>query len=201
MTRRRDIALAGHTGDITAARAALGDVDPSIRETAVGALHRLHALSDTELVALMDPGHEPDASVRRRAVEVAAQYPNVSPEHALRDPDWSVVEMACWTVGEHESANDTTLHRLIELAGSHSEPLVRESAVAALGAVGDPRGLPAIVAATHDKPAVRRRAAVALAPFDTPEAEDALRRLLDDRDWQTRQIAEDLLDERPGSLS
>ena len=43
----------------------------------------------------------------------------------------------------------------------------------------------------------QRVTAVALAPFDTEEAEDALRVLLADRDWQTRQIAEDLLDARP----
>ncbi len=198
---RRDIAIAGHTGDVRTVRAALSDPDPTVRETAIGALHRLIALEASELAALTDPDHEPNPSVRRRAVEVAAQYPSVPLLRALHDEDWSVVEMACWSVGEHETADDATLHRLIDLAASHDEALVRESAVAALGAVGDERGIAAIVAATHDKPAVRRRAAVALAPFDTPEAEDALRRLLADRDWQTRQIAEDLLDERPGSLS
>jgi HEAT repeat protein len=71
--------------------------------------------------------------------------------------------------------------------------LCRESAVAALGAIGDPTGLPAILAALDDKPAVRRRAAVALAAFTGPSVEAALRRCLDDRDWQVRQVAEDLL--------
>jgi HEAT repeat protein len=40
---------------------------------------------------------------------------------------------------------------------------------------------------------VRRRAAVALAAFAGPSVEAALRRCLDDRDWQVRQVAEDLL--------
>jgi HEAT repeat protein len=70
---------------------------------------------------------------------------------------------------------------------------VREAAVAALGAIGDTAGLPAILAATRDKPAVRRRAVIALAPFDGPEVEAALRTALGDRDWQVRQAAEDLL--------
>ena len=65
--------------------------------------------------------------------------------------------------------------------------------MAALGAIGDPTGLPAILAALHDKPAVRRRAAVALAAFAGPSVEAALRRCLEYRDWQVRQVAEDLL--------
>ena len=64
--------------------------------------------------------------------------------------------------------------------------------MAALGAIGDVRGLPAILAATSDKPAVRRRAVIALAPFDGPEVDAALARARDDRDWQVRQAAEDL---------
>ena len=65
--------------------------------------------------------------------------------------------------------------------------------MAALGAIGDPAGLSAVVAALEDKPAIRRRAAVALAAFEGPEVETALRRCLEDRDWQVRQVAEDLL--------
>ncbi len=136
-------------------------------------------------------------TVRRRAAELAAGFLDVSLLPALHDPEWEVLEMACWSVGEHEVADDETLARLIELAGAHEEALVREAAVAALGAVGDARGLPAIIAACSDKAPVRRRAAVSLAPFDEAEAEEALRVLLSDRDWQTRQIAEDLLDARP----
>ena len=65
--------------------------------------------------------------------------------------------------------------------------------MAALGAIGDPAGLAAVLAALDDKPAIRRRAAVALAAFEGPEVEAALTRCLDDRDWQVRQVAEDLL--------
>ena len=84
----------------------------------------------------------------------------------LHDDDPTVVEVAAWACGEHESNRDAVLDRLIELAGAADDALVREAAVAALGAIGDERGLAAILAATADKPAVRRRAVLALAPFD-----------------------------------
>ncbi len=74
----------------------------------------------------------------------------------------------------------------------HRDAIAREAAVAALGALGDPSGLPAVLAACSDRAAVRRRAVLALAPFAGPEVDDALARALDDKDWQVRQAAEDL---------
>lgn len=109
--------------------------------------------------------------------------------------------MAAWACGEHENVGDDVLDRLLALAsgaGTGADPLVRESSVAALGAVGDDRGVDAILAATHDKPAIRRRAVLALAPFLDPdhvragEIAAALDRAHQDRDWQVRQAAEDL---------
>ena len=58
------------------------------------------------------------------------------------------------------------LNRLLELAQSAKESLVREASVAALGAIGDPAAVDVIIAACSDKPAVRRRAVLALAPFE-----------------------------------
>ena len=84
------------------------------------------------------------------------------------------------------------VERLSAVARSHDDPLCREAAVAALGAIGDERGLPAILAATGDRPAIRRRAVIALAPFSGPEVDAALEAALEDRDWQVRQAAEDL---------
>jgi HEAT repeat protein len=74
----------------------------------------------------------------------------------------------------------------------HRDPLVREAAVAALGALGHPDGRAAVLAACSDKPAVRRRAVLALAAFEGDEVEAALTAALGDRDWQVRQAAEDL---------
>jgi len=193
----RSTVVAGHTGDIATARAGLAHREGAVRAAAIGALERLAALSDDDLRHHLSPRTEPDASVRRRAAEAAASHHDLNLLEVLDDPQWSVVEMACWALGEHEHADPNTLDRLIALATGHDESLVREAAVAALGAIGDERGLPAILAATTDKAAVRRRAAVSLAPFEHPDADAALERLLTDRDWQTRQIAEDLLDARP----
>ena len=68
--------------------------------------------------------------------------------------------------------------------------------MAALGALGDQDGLEAVLAACSDKPAIRRRAVLALAAFEGPEVDAALRAALEDKDWQTRQAAEDLPDLR-----
>jgi HEAT repeat protein len=87
---------------------------------------------------------------------------------------------------------DEVLARLVELATASPAPLVRESCIAALGAIGDERGLDAILAGCRDSPAVRRRAVLALAPFDGPRVDAALAVALEDRDWQVRQAAEEL---------
>jgi HEAT repeat protein len=185
----RAVVVAGHVGDVETARAGLTSVDPSVRSAALGALDRLDSLdADTITAALSDA----DVAVRRRAAELAATYPSVDLLAALDDPDDRVVEVAAWACGEHESARDAIVDRLVELAGTAEDPLVRESAVAALGAIGDERGLAAIIVACSDKPAVRRRAVLALAPFDGDEVDAAIERALVDRDWQVRQAAEDL---------
>jgi len=189
--RRRDVARAGHIGDTPTARAGLSDPAPTVRSTALGALERLGVLTNADLT---DGLADEDPSVRRRAAELAAAHPGVLLVPALDDADPSVVEMAAWAAGEREEV--AAVDRLARLAtgdSGHGDPLCREAAVAALGAIGDPAGLPAVLAALDDKPAIRRRAAVALAAFEGPDVEAALRRCLDDRDWQVRQVAEDLL--------
>lgn len=187
--RRRMVALAGHMGDSDTARAGLEDPEPAVRGTALGALHRLGALRHDELRASF---RDRAAAVRRRAAEVAAHYPMISLIDLLHDTDPSVVEVAAWSSGEHEIVGDAELHRLIELSTDHEDPLVREASVAALGAIGDERGLQAILAGCTDKPAVRRRAVLALAPFEGASVDAALAAALVDRDWQVRQAAEDL---------
>jgi HEAT repeat protein len=185
----RGVAVAGHTGDVATARAGWRSTDPAVRAAALGALHRLHALDvDTLATALVDA----EVAVRRRAAEISAAYPAVDLLATLQDPDDRVVEVAAWACGEHESRRDEIVERLIELAGTAGDPLVRESAVAALGAIGDDRAIESIVAACTDKPAVRRRAVLALAPFEGDAVEAAIDRALTDRDWQVRQAAEDL---------
>jgi HEAT repeat protein len=103
-----------------------------------------------------------------------------------------VAETVAWACGERSPAEPGIVPALATVAQDHEDALCREAAVAALGAIGDPAGLPAILAATHDRPAVRRRAVLALAPFEGPDVDAALTRARDDRDWQVRQAVEDV---------
>lgn len=192
--RRRAVALAGHQGDERAARAGLDDPAPAVRATALGALERLGALhADDVATALGDPS----AAVRRRACEAAAALPGNAPPSlraVLASEDATVVETAAWASGEREPPEAGIVAVLAALATGHDDALVREAAVAALGAIGDEAGLPAILAATTDKATVRRRAVLALAPFDGPGVDAALAKAREDRDWQVRQAGEDLTD-------
>lgn len=190
--RRRAVALAGHTGDPAVARAALSDASPSVRATALGALARLGDLKTVELEAAMS---DDAPEVRFRAAELSATGGDAAVAGLvtlLNDESAPVVEAACFALGEIGAAARAAVTDLSRVGVDHEEPLIREAAVAALGAIGDPAGLPAVLRATSDKPAVRRRAVLALAPFSGEEVDAALQRALSDRDWQVRQAAEDL---------
>ena len=206
VARRRDAALAGHRGDSDAARALLADPDPGVRGTALGALVRAGAARSSDFIpAVADPA----GAVRRRAAELLAAWsPSADDDGSvplrplLDDREDTVVEMAAWAAGEvlgraTEAGlaipEPAAFDRLLVIAVDHDDALCREAAVAALGAIGDDRAVPVILAATRDKATVRRRAVIALAPFEGPEIDAALERARTDRDWQVRQAAEDLL--------
>ena len=183
------LAAAGHVGDEALARGAMHHPHPAARELALGALQRMGVLTDHEVATAMA---DPDAAVRRRGLRLAATRPAIELLGALHDPDPTVVEVAAWAAGEHEQVADAVVERLCAVAVEATDALVREAAVAALGAIGDPRGLPAILAGCTDKPAIRRRAVLALAPFEGPEVDAALEAARSDHDWQVRQSAEDI---------
>jgi HEAT repeat protein len=190
--RRRAVAKAGHEGDEALAQRGLDDPEPGVRATALGAMERLGTLTpDHTAAALLDPS----PIVRRRACEAATGHPgDAAPSllAALADPDPTVVEVAAWASGERKPPEPGVVAALVALSAEHPDALVREAAVAALGAIGDEAGLPAILAALDDRSTVRRRAVIALAPFDGPEVDAALARSRADRDGQVRQAAEDL---------
>ena len=182
------MAAAGHTGDEARARSALADPAAGVRATALGALARMGRLTVKDVAGgLADAA----ATVRRRAAQVGAAVAGAPVRIGLDDSDALVVEMAAWAIGEQ--GDDDAVADLAAVATGHADPRCREAAVAALGAIGHRGGLPAVMAALGDRPAVRRRATVSLAAFDGKEVEAALRRCLDDRDWQVRHVAEELL--------
>lgn len=190
--------MAGHMRDragsaVPTARTALADPEPAVRATALGALARL---SDLKLADVEAAAADGAPVVRARAAELAHRFGPAAVDlllGLLDDDRPDVVEAACFGLGEMGAdAGDGAVQLLSGVAGSHTDPLCREAAIAAIGAIGSPVGLAAVLAGMQDKPAVRRRAVLALAAFDGPEVEAALRAALVDRDWQVRQAAEDL---------
>jgi len=109
---------------------------------------------------------------------------------ALRDEDPLVVDGAAFALGEH--LYSPAVEELIDVARDHEDARCRESAIAALGALGDDRARGVILNALSDKPPVRRRAIVALSNFEGPDVEEALDRASDDRDWQVRAAVDQL---------
>lgn len=188
--RWREVATAGHTGDSAELVDALADPDPVARQLALSGLARTGELTDHQVSAALT---DVDSGVRRRAAQLAARRPAVDLLASLDDADPVVVEMAAWACGEREHVSEETLAKMIDLAVTADDPLVREASVAALGAIGDERGFEAVLHGTTDKPAIRRRATLALAAFDDERGIAALRAALDDRDWQVRQGAQDVL--------
>ena len=160
VARHRVLALRGvvRQGLITAEdwRGAFGDVDVDVRREALDQV--AHAALDDDVFA---------------AIVLC-----------LDDRDALVVDGAIFALGEHHYV--ASVDKLCVIATSHEDARCRESAVAALGALGDDRARPAILGALDDKPPVRRRAIVALSNFEGPDIDEALRRASEDRDWQVR---------------
>ena len=202
VARAAALAALGFSGSLGAEqladlRDALGDdPDARVRAAALGALVR--ATAPDVFSAWNDAVADRDPAVRRRAAELAPALADARTAHPLvgmlADRDVTVVEAAAWALGEigADAVASDAVAALSTTARSHRDPLAREAAVAALGALADPAGLDAILHACNDRAAVKRRAVLALAPFSGPDVDAAIRAALDDRDWQVRQAAEDL---------
>ena len=125
--------------------------------------------------------------------------------HAFSDEDVDVRREALNLFAHHEQINTILLEQVLGLlsdedppksfpavealchiGSSHDDARCRESAVAALGAIGDDRARETILNALEDKPPVRRRAIVALSNFEGPDIDAALEKASEDRDWQVR---------------
>jgi len=203
VSRAADLAALGFAGALDRGqidglrRAQSEDPDARVRAAALGGLVR--ASPGDAFATWPDATVDPEPSVRRRAAEVAPALvafgdvvgPLVT---LLADRDVTVVEAAAWALGElgDRAIDGHAVDALVAITRAHRDPLAREAAVAALGALADPRGLDAILHACSDRPAVRRRAVLALAPFSGPAVDAAIAAARDDHDWQVRQAAEDL---------
>lgn len=207
--RRLEAIVAGHRGEAAVAERLLNDPDAGVRAAALGALARCGALQAEQVGRAL--GDEA-AEVRCRAAELAP--PDVELVRLLSDPDASVVEVVAAALGERDR-DSGPVEELCRVARGHDDPLCRESAVAALGAIAAgldaeagaaqetaadalhdaARGmaLEMLLAAMDDRPQIRRRALLGLYQFDDDRAADAVRAALEDRDRQVRAVAGELL--------
>jgi HEAT repeat protein len=188
------MAAEGADRDLVVASLAAGDA--RTRQLALRAAARRGWLADAEWRRALSDG---DAAVRLEALNQFARLKIAGHDAelvaAISDGHELVAEAAAFACGE--VGVTSAVPALIDMAISHDDPRCRESAVAALGAIGDDRGRAAIIAALEDKPPVRRRAVVALSNFEGEDVDDALARAGEDRDWQVR-AAVDLLGREPG---
>jgi HEAT repeat protein len=215
ISRAAELSALGHRRRLPAGaaarieKAAQDDPDGRARAAAVGALVRIGGIRQAERAwrrALTDD----DPLVRRRVADLGPLLARrrghefVSELIALlADDDTTVVVAAAWALGEFasqepradEGRRKEAVAALAKVTTDHKDAIAREAAVAALGALGHPDGLEAILAACRDKPTVRRRAVLALAPFEGAAVDAALATASEDKDWQVRQAAEDLVAE------
>tara|TARA_B100000953_G_scaffold299835_1_gene301338 strand:- start:2046 stop:2666 length:621 start_codon:yes stop_codon:yes gene_type:complete len=186
---RQKIVEAALNQDLAEAKKNIRHAEPSVRATALVVLGEKVSLDEKTLrIALSDSA----VQVRSALAYLASQNFEVPVDSFLVDEDPVIVEIACWAIGERGEATDKILKVLQSIVETHNDPLCRESAVAALGALGNRDALGSILEATDDVATVRRRAILALSPFDGPEVDLAVDKALEDRDWQVRQAAEDI---------
>ena len=185
-----EVLLASHKGNAELLCTAFAHDNHHIRSLALHGLLKNNVLTDEQVrSAEVDPSR----LVRHRLAQLGAVEPRINLSILLHDVDFAVAETAAWSLGERVDVTPDEFALLLEGGAHHDHAIVRESCIAALGAIGNPRAVPVILEGCNDKPAVRRRAILALAPFDGPEVTAALEKALLDRDWQVRQAAEDIL--------
>lgn len=189
-------------GDIKVLVDNCGNENPRFRQFAISALVRRR--SEFAFEEWLRLATDDDWHVRRRIAELGIDFGEESTKVLLKlatDDSVFVQEMSCFALGEiFEDSQDTifdseTLSLVIQILidnAAHDNPLVRESAIASLGNIGDERAKSTIISGCSDKAPIRRRAVVALAAFEGHEVESALDIALNDVDWQVRQAAEDI---------
>ena len=195
LARMTAVVKAGFAGNEAQARQGFADPSARLRAAAVAALVRMGAATDDDaFAALGDTGLE----VRLAGAKALLELPHAPAVTLLaNESNPLVTEALIYALGERreEAAWDT----LCRLATTHPDPLCREAAVAAIANYERDSAIEILEFAAKDKPAIRRRVAVALAGLSGPRATALLARLAEDRDWQTRQIASEILSIEAGT--
>lgn len=190
--RRRQIISAGFNGNHELIRSELGGSDPVLWRSALFAAERSSILDPADVLAALA---SPDPDIQHSGWTILARRPtlldNNQTTEAFARCSPEVRELACFALGEREPHPSLTA-ALIGFS-TDEDPLVRESVVAALGSLGDPDGEAVVLAGCTDTVSIRRRAVLALIAFDSPASRHALEQLTQDRDWQVRDAAVELL--------
>lgn len=182
--------LAGYSGDSDLIQSSYSHACGRIRAAAINAGVKTGQFeAETLNQALSDPSIE----VRLAAARAAIKTPDIDLlAHLVNEKELIVAEAIIFALGERK---DVAAHsELCRISISHKDALCREAAVAALANLEMVESLETLILAASDKAQVRRRVAIALAYFDDPRATECLTMLSKDRDWQTRKIAQELLD-------
>ncbi|MDA8263406.1 MAG: HEAT repeat domain-containing protein [Actinomycetota bacterium] len=189
LSRMADVVRAGFSGDLARAEAGLADPCGRVRAAAVAACLRLGRLERPTIDAALD---DPDEEVRLAGAKAAAKTGGDSLVRRLAsEKDPLVAEALIFAMGEQR--DESAYPALCNAALEHPDALCREAAVAAIANFERDDSIEVLERAAGDKPAIRRRVAVALAAVDDARGTDLLHRLAEDRDWQTRQIAKEIL--------
>jgi HEAT repeat protein len=177
-------------GSVHVARGLL-DPDGSVRRTAADLLAELREVlvADTEFLGVLREatGH-PDPAVRATAVGALWRHRGLGVDDLgvhLTDPDPSVRAEAVQGLVSLDALGP------LDDAGADPDAAVRLAVARGLGAVGDPRGVPALTRLGADPdPAVAVAALAALADTGCPERAAALAvEALGDARWQLREAA------------
>jgi HEAT repeat protein len=168
----------------------LGHSSTDVRRLAVSAMHGHVDEAASVIAGLL--ATDPDPSVRAQAAETIAEMGSAAIpilDLARDDDDERVVEAVATAYGE--IADPSPVDWLIDQASHSGSRRVAEAAVASLGAIGDDRARPVLIAlVAAGPPQVRRRAVVALTVFDGADVEAAIRSATADRNPMVREAAE-----------
>ncbi len=191
----RDTVLAGYTRDRALIDRAICHTNARIRAAAINASIRTGETSvETLQKLLLDPSPE----VRLAVIRASISIPELDIYCLLElEADPQVLEAIIFSLGERKEYRAHT--DLCKIAVSHTDPLCREAAIAALANLQMEESLETLIKASSDRAPVRRRVAIALSYFDNPLATKCLEMLSQDRDWQTKKIAKELLNIEAGA--
>ncbi len=173
------------------------DPDPTLRAHAVAALGLTG--SERAIPPLVTAASDPESGVRIAAVGPLATMSSPAARRALvallDDPEGDIrlgAFLALAGLGAEEALARAPLFM------DSTNPWSRARTIGALGALGSDAGLPLVLGGLLDGEAmVRRDAVVALLRIGSPAARPALRRALDDEDFEVRIYAAEVLRRLP----